>query len=63
MPSRPPKTVTLILGGARSGKSRYAQELASALARVHFLSSPGLAATFVENVQRATQKKFAKAAD
>jgi len=24
------KTVTLVLGGARSGKSRYAQELASA---------------------------------
>lgn len=34
MPSGPQKTVTLVLGGARSGKSRYAQELASAFQRV-----------------------------
>jgi len=30
---------------------------------LHFLSCPDLAATFVENVQRAKQKKFSKAAD
>jgi len=32
-----PKTVTLVLGGARSGKSRYAQELASTLQRVVYV--------------------------
>ena len=30
---------------------------------LHFLSCPGLAATFVENVQRAKEKKFSKVAD
>jgi adenosylcobinamide kinase / adenosylcobinamide-phosphate guanylyltransferase len=39
MPSRLPKTVTLVLGGARSGKSRYAQELASAFQRVVFIAT------------------------
>jgi adenosylcobinamide kinase/adenosylcobinamide-phosphate guanylyltransferase len=33
------KTVTLVLGGARSGKSRYAQELASAFRRVVFIAT------------------------
>ena len=33
------KTVTLVLGGARSGKSRYAQELASAFERVVYLAT------------------------
>ena len=39
MPSRLSKTVTLVLGGARSGKSRYAQELASAFERVVFIAT------------------------
>ena len=30
---------------------------------LHFLSCPGLATTFIDNVQRAKQKKFSKAAD
>ena len=34
-----PKTVTLVLGGARSGKSHYAQELASAFQRVVFIAT------------------------
>jgi adenosylcobinamide kinase / adenosylcobinamide-phosphate guanylyltransferase len=39
MPTHLPKTVTLILGGARSGKSRYAQELASAFQSVVFIAT------------------------
>ncbi|MGO8732560.1 MAG: bifunctional adenosylcobinamide kinase/adenosylcobinamide-phosphate guanylyltransferase, partial [Terriglobia bacterium] len=39
MPLRPPKTVTLVLGGARSGKSRYAQEVASAFKRVVYIAT------------------------
>src|SRR5579863_1162485 len=39
MQSGPPKTVTLVLGGARSGKSRYAQELASAFERVIYIAT------------------------
>ena len=38
MPARK-KTVTLVLGGARSGKSRYAQDLASAFPRVVYLAT------------------------
>ena len=39
MPSGGRKTVTLVLGGARSGKSRYAQSLASAFPRVIFIAT------------------------
>jgi adenosylcobinamide kinase/adenosylcobinamide-phosphate guanylyltransferase len=33
------KTVTLVLGGVRSGKSRYAQQLASAFTLVTFIAT------------------------
>jgi adenosylcobinamide kinase/adenosylcobinamide-phosphate guanylyltransferase len=33
------KTVTLVLGGARSGKSRYAQEFAASFGRVVFIAT------------------------
>ena len=36
---RPRKEITLVLGGARSGKSYYAQQLASHFARVMFLAT------------------------
>jgi len=39
MTSSRSKTVTLVLGGARSGKSRYAQELASAFERVVLIAT------------------------
>lgn len=39
MPSGRHKTVTLVLGGARSGKSRHAQSLASAFRRVIFIAT------------------------
>ena len=39
MPSGRRKTVTLVLGGARSGKSRYAQSLASPFQRVIFIAT------------------------
>ena len=39
MPPGRQKTVTLVLGGARSGKSRYAQSLASAFQRVIFIAT------------------------
>lgn len=39
MSSGAEKTVTLVLGGARSGKSRYAQELASAFRQVVFIAT------------------------
>lgn len=39
MPSFRKKTVTLLLGGARSGKSRYAQELAASFQRVVYIAT------------------------
>jgi adenosylcobinamide kinase / adenosylcobinamide-phosphate guanylyltransferase len=39
MPPTSARTVTLVLGGARSGKSRYAQELASAYRKVVFVAT------------------------
>ena len=39
MRSEGSKTITLVLGGARSGKSRYAQKLASAFQRVTFIAT------------------------
>ena len=39
MPLRQKKTVTLVLGGARSGKSHYAQSLATAFPRVIYMAT------------------------
>ena len=39
MQSNPRKTVTLVLGGARSGKSHYAQQLGERAARVVFVAT------------------------
>lgn len=39
MQAKTGKSVTLVLGGARSGKSRYAQQLASRAAKVVFLAT------------------------
>ncbi|HEX5423944.1 MAG TPA: bifunctional adenosylcobinamide kinase/adenosylcobinamide-phosphate guanylyltransferase [Candidatus Acidoferrales bacterium] len=39
------KSITLVLGGARSGKSRYAQELASGFERVTFIATAWAADT------------------
>src|SRR5215472_6167213 len=39
MASGQSKTMTLVLGGARSGKSRYAQEIASAFEKVIFIAT------------------------
>jgi adenosylcobinamide kinase/adenosylcobinamide-phosphate guanylyltransferase len=39
MQSNPRKTVTLVLGGARSGKSHYAQQLGERAERVVFVAT------------------------
>ena len=39
MQARGPKTVTLVLGGARSGKSRWAQQLAAQAERVAYVAT------------------------
>jgi adenosylcobinamide kinase / adenosylcobinamide-phosphate guanylyltransferase len=39
MPDRSKKTITLVLGGARSGKSHYVQKLAAAFASVAFVAT------------------------
>lgn len=39
MQERDPRTVTLVLGGVRSGKSRFAQECASRFPRVGFVAT------------------------
>lgn len=39
MQERDPKTVTLVLGGARSGKSRWAQEFAEKFERVAYVAT------------------------
>jgi len=39
MPQHQPATVTLVLGGVRSGKSRFAQQIAERAARVTFIAT------------------------
>jgi adenosylcobinamide kinase/adenosylcobinamide-phosphate guanylyltransferase len=39
MPKMDPKTITLVLGGVRSGKSRYGQQLAERAGRVAYVAT------------------------
>jgi len=52
------KTVTLVLGGVRSGKSRWAQELAAKAARVAYIATAQpLDAEMVEKVRRHREER------
>ena len=52
------KTVTLVLGGVRSGKSRWAQELAAKAARVAYVATAQpLDAEMVEKVRRHREER------
>jgi adenosylcobinamide kinase/adenosylcobinamide-phosphate guanylyltransferase len=53
MQERDPKTVTLVLGGVRSGKSRWAQELASKFGRAAYIATAeALDAEMQEKIRR-----------
>ena len=52
------KTVTLVLGGVRSGKSRWAQELAAKAARVAYVATAQpLDAEMAEKVRRHREER------
>ncbi|HTU46992.1 MAG TPA: bifunctional adenosylcobinamide kinase/adenosylcobinamide-phosphate guanylyltransferase [Bryobacteraceae bacterium] len=52
------KTVTLVLGGVRSGKSRWAQELAAKAARVAYVATAQpLDAEMVEKIRRHREER------
>jgi adenosylcobinamide kinase/adenosylcobinamide-phosphate guanylyltransferase len=52
------KTVTLVLGGVRSGKSRWAQEFAAKAARVAYIATAqALDAEMVEKIRRHREER------
>ena len=56
-------SVSYTLARREEAEGFHIKNVLASYIHLHFLSCPGLAATFVENVQRAKQKKFSKAAD
>ena len=46
-----------------AGPASGIKNMLASYIHLHFLSCPGLAATFVENVQRAKQETFSKVAN
>lgn len=58
MQERDRKTVTLVLGGVRSGKSRWAQQLAAGAARVAFIATAQPRdAEMVEKIRRHREER------
>lgn len=55
--------VSYTLARREEAEGFHIKNVLASYIHLHFLSCPGLAATFVENVQRAKQQKFSKAAD
>ena len=56
-------TVRYTLGQREEAEGFHVKNVLASYIHLHFLSSPGLAGTFVENVQRAKQKMLLKAGD
>ena len=55
--------VSYTLARREEAEGFHIKNVLASYIHLHFLSCPGLAATFIDNVQRAKQKKFSKAAD
>ena len=55
--------VSYTLARREEAEGFHIKNVLASYIHLHFLSCPGLAATFVENVQRAKQQKFSKVAD
>ncbi len=55
--------VSYTLGRREESEGFRIKNVLASYIHLHFLSCPGLAATFVENLERAKQKKFSKVAD